>query len=442
MSLLKKLTLAASIAGLVACGADDDSDAYVRILHASPDAPAVDVYVNGELQLSDVAYQDGTGYMKVSDGNANIELRVAGTDTVAASLAESLSSDTYYAAVAVNEVASLDIAIIEETDTVTDDDVDVRVLHAAPGASSVNVDVYVTDVDAELGASASVDALSYLSDQVLNDVTEGNYQVRLTADGSTDVIYDSGSVNVAEDALIVAVNSEKGRSPVSLLVWAGPSATAVLDNTSELRIVHALDSQDVDIYTNAELYLEDVSYKDETGYLVVPAGSLPVSVTAANVALSDDTTLASSALNLERGESYTVVASGSSDDTDNARLIFVTDQRVAEDAELGYVRLIHASTDTNAANAQVLIYTGTYEDIEDPSAEEDFTFQGFSQGDDTDYIERAPETYEIDMTATGTTTPDLVTGLDATAVAAGDLHTIVVVGKSGPEAIKLTDQRQ
>jgi len=214
MSLLKKLTLAASIAGLVACGADDDSDAYVRILHASPDAPAVDVYVNGELQLSDVAYQDGTGYMKVSDGNANIELRVAGTDTVAASLAESLSSDTYYAAVAVNEVASLDIAIIEETDTVTDDDVDVRVLHAAPGASSVNVDVYVTDVDAELGASASVDALSYLNDQVLNDVTEGNYQVRLTADGSTDVIYDSGSVNVAEDALIVAVNSEKGRSPV------------------------------------------------------------------------------------------------------------------------------------------------------------------------------------------------------------------------------------
>ena len=115
MSLLKKLTLAASIAGLVACGADDDSDAYVRILHASPDAPAVDVYVNGELQLSDVAYQDGTGYMKVSDGNANIELRVAGTDTVAASLAERLSSDPYYAAVAVNEVASLDIAIIEET---------------------------------------------------------------------------------------------------------------------------------------------------------------------------------------------------------------------------------------------------------------------------------------------------------------------------------------
>ena len=442
MSLLKKLTIAASIAGLAACGADDDGDAYVRILHASPDAQAVDVYVNGELQLSDVAFQDGTGYLKLSDGNANIELRLAGTDTVAASYPASLNSNAYYAAIAVNQASDLEITVFDETDAVTDGDIDLRVLHAAPAASSTDVDVFVSEPDAELGTAPEVDALSYLSNRLLEGVEDSSYQIRVTADGSTDIIYDSGSVDVSDDAIVVAVNSEQGRSSISLLVWAGPAATAVLDNTSELRIVHAVDTADVDVYTNGELYLEDVSYTDVTEYLVLEAGELPVTVVAADAALDDDNNPSglSTSLDLERGESYTLVASGSSDDFDKATFIFLTDQREPEDESAAYLRYVHASTDNTVANSDLFIYSGgSYVEPDDDTENPDFKRTGFSRGDESGYVERAAATtYEVDVTATNTTAPDLVSGLGPVTPAAGDIKTTVIIGKSGPVALELS----
>lgn len=443
MSLLKKLTIAASIAGLAACGADDDGDAYVRILHASPDAEAVDVYVNGELQLSDVAFQDGTGYLKLSDGNANIELRLAGTDTVAASYAASLNSNAYYAAVAVNQASALDITVLDETDVVTDGDIDLRVLHAAPAAESADVDVYVSEPDADLGAAPQVDALSYLSNQIIEGVEDDSYQIRVTVDGSSDVIYDSGSVRIRDDAIVVAVNSEQGRSPVSLLVWSGPSATTLLDNTSELRIVHAVDTADVDVYTNGELYLEDVGYTDVIEYLVVPAGELPITVTAANAALSDAPSGLSTSLDLTKGESYTLVAGGSSDNLENATFIFLTDQRSPVDDSIAYLRYVHASTDNVIADSDLLIYSGgSYVAQEDDPNSTDFKRTGFSRGDDSGYVERAAgTTYEVDVTSPSTTSPDLVSGLGTVTPAAGDIKTTVIIGKSGPVALELTDKR-
>ena len=440
MSLLKKLTIAASIAGLAACGADDDSDAYVRILHASPDAQAVDVYVNGELQLSDVAFQDGTGYLKLSDGNANIELRLAGTDTVAASYAASLNSNAYYAAIAVNQASDLEITVLDETDVVTDGDIDLRVLHAAPAASSTNVDVFVSEPDAELGETPQVNALSYLSNQLLEGVEDGSYQVRLTADGSTDVIYDSGSLSVTDDAIVVAVNSDKGRSPVSLLVWAGPAATAIPDNTAELRIVHAIDTQDIDVYIEGELYapLEDMSYTQDSGYIVFPAGSLPISITEAGAALADAPTGLSTSLELARGESYTLVASGSNDDFASAIRIFLTDQREASQAGSADIRLINASVATDVNSADVYIYESA--DI----SQEAYETTGMSQGDDTDYITLAPDTYDIHVVNSGATKagPAVVPGLTNQTVAEGDVDSIVIIGKTTPVALNLSSDKR
>ncbi len=440
MSLLKKLTIAASIAGLAACGADDDGDAYVRILHASPDAEAVDVYVNGELQLSDVAFQDGTGYLKLSDGNANIELRLAGTDTVAASYAASLNSNAYYAAVAVNQASALDITVLDETDVVTDGDIDLRVLHAAPAAESTDVDVYVSEPDADLGATPQVDALSYLSNQIIEGVEDGSYQIRVTADGSSDVIYDSGSVGVTDDAIVVAVNSDKGRSPVSLLVWSGPSATAVRDNTSELRIVHAIDNQDIDVYVEGELYapLEGMSYTRDSGYLVFPAGSLPISITAADAALADAPSGLSTSLELERGESYTLVASGSNDDFTSAIRIFLTDQREASQADSADIRLVNASVATDVNSADVYIYESA------DSSQEAYETTGVSQGDDTDYITLAPDTYDIRIvnSGSGKAGPAVVPGLTNQTVAAGDVESIVIIGKTSPVALKLPTEKR
>ncbi len=62
--------------------------ADVRFFHASPDAPAVDIAVQdgGPVVFSDIEFKEYTDYEKLEDGTYDLEVRVAGTDTVALEL--------------------------------------------------------------------------------------------------------------------------------------------------------------------------------------------------------------------------------------------------------------------------------------------------------------------------------------------------------------------
>lgn len=54
---------------------------YLRVLHASPKSPAVDVYINDMLKFKTLPYGDFTDYIEVISGNYNIKIYVAGTKT-------------------------------------------------------------------------------------------------------------------------------------------------------------------------------------------------------------------------------------------------------------------------------------------------------------------------------------------------------------------------
>ena len=61
--------------------------AKVRVVHASPDAPAVDIAVaGGPVLFPDVAFKEDGGYAAVLAGAYDLEVRVAGTETVALAL--------------------------------------------------------------------------------------------------------------------------------------------------------------------------------------------------------------------------------------------------------------------------------------------------------------------------------------------------------------------
>lgn len=52
---------------------------YVRVLHAAPGAPPVDIYVNNRLVISKLSYRGFSVYVPVSYGNYNIKVFPAGT---------------------------------------------------------------------------------------------------------------------------------------------------------------------------------------------------------------------------------------------------------------------------------------------------------------------------------------------------------------------------
>ena len=70
---------------------DDNSltdDARIRFVHASPDAPAVDIALanGGPVLFANVSFGESGGYIEVPGGVYDLEARVAGTDTVALSV--------------------------------------------------------------------------------------------------------------------------------------------------------------------------------------------------------------------------------------------------------------------------------------------------------------------------------------------------------------------
>lgn len=56
------------------------SDSFVRILHASPDAPPVDIYANGNLIASGLEFKQLTNYVPVKPGEYDIAVFPAGEE--------------------------------------------------------------------------------------------------------------------------------------------------------------------------------------------------------------------------------------------------------------------------------------------------------------------------------------------------------------------------
>jgi hypothetical protein len=95
-------------------------ESRIRFVHASPNAPPVDIKIqDGPFLFQDVEFKENGGYVTVPEGMYNLEVRVAGTDTVALELpAVMLDRGTTYTVVAtglVNGTPSLDVILAEDT---------------------------------------------------------------------------------------------------------------------------------------------------------------------------------------------------------------------------------------------------------------------------------------------------------------------------------------
>jgi hypothetical protein len=92
-------------------------NAHVRLIHASPDAPAVDVVVAGTNTkvFSNVAFKGVGAYTPVPAGTYNLEVKVASTGQIAKSVTGlSLSDRTVYTVVATGPASALQVLPLED----------------------------------------------------------------------------------------------------------------------------------------------------------------------------------------------------------------------------------------------------------------------------------------------------------------------------------------
>jgi len=230
-------------AGLAGCDNDNDSIAAapaaetfrLQVLHASPDAPAVNVLVDGAEALADVAYKSGSAALELEVGDYEIQVDgivPGGVATVIGPVTLTFDADTLYSVVAVNDVAGIEPLVLEQADTaVSAGSARLRVLHAAPMAPEVAV--YATAPGADLAASAPVGTFEFKGDLGPVEVAAGDYQIRVTLPNDpATVVFDSGTItlNNGDDLLVSAVeNTTTGAAPVSLVVLTGAGSAEILD---------------------------------------------------------------------------------------------------------------------------------------------------------------------------------------------------------------------
>jgi len=123
-----------------------DSTMQLRVAHFSPDAPAVDVYVNGEVAIEALAYPEVTAWMGIEEGNYDIAVAPAGTsidDAVIGPATFNLVAGTWVTVAAVGsaENGTLQPGILVEdySDIPEAGFARLSAFHAIEGAPAVNI---------------------------------------------------------------------------------------------------------------------------------------------------------------------------------------------------------------------------------------------------------------------------------------------------------------
>ena len=209
---------------LLGCGEDH---ARIRIVHASPDAPNVDVLVDGKSVLTNVPYATASDYLTVTAGTRRIEVRPTGTNTDVINSNVSLSSHSDstilaegFATVPAPAPQIAAVVLTDDNSSPASGKAKVRVIHAAPSAG--NVDVYVvapgtdiTTVSPTLSNVVFEAASGYLS------VDPATYEIVVTPAGNNTVVaIDVPNFTVAEGQIrsAVALDAPGGGAPFQLIV--------------------------------------------------------------------------------------------------------------------------------------------------------------------------------------------------------------------------------
>jgi hypothetical protein len=262
------------------------------VLHGSPDAPPVNVLVDGVEVLGDVDYKDGSAALNLTTRDEPYSLRVDGIlpsgDVAVIGPADiDFEADTTYSVIAVNDVANIEPLIISQSTTpVSAGNARLFVAHGA--ALAPEVDVYVTAPDADLAGSAPVGTFAFKGTIGPAEVAAGDYQIRVTPAGAPGtVVYDSGTVTLADgsDLTIAALpNMSGGPAPITLVALTGSGTLEIADiNTpTSLQVVHASpDAPAVDVVVDGNVLVPNLPFPVATGFVEVPAATYNVAVTVA-----------------------------------------------------------------------------------------------------------------------------------------------------------------
>ena len=189
--------------------------AYVRVVHASPDAPNVDVWVDGERVLTDVPFTAVSDYLALPAGSYNVQVTATGSTDPVIEADLALEAGTSYTVAAIGALADISATVLTDDRAPVDGQARLRVFHASPSAPA-SVDVAVTDGPVLVEGLAYPEATGYLT------VDPGTYPLEIRAAGEADA------------ALSLEASLEAGQNYTAIAMDGGEAGVQVIVATEAM----------------------------------------------------------------------------------------------------------------------------------------------------------------------------------------------------------------
>jgi len=186
--------LVAGIALLGACAGDPPTangpSSHLRFVQTVPNAPAVDMLVDGVPRAASLGYGAATGFLPVEAGNRRVQMRQSGTSTMLMDLTMPVEFPRAYTVVSSGLLNGIEPVIAPDTASIPlSGEIKLRVLQMAPTGGTV--DVYVTDPNVALaGATPVFQDLPFRGNTEYLVLPVGNLRIRVTTAGTLTTLVD------------------------------------------------------------------------------------------------------------------------------------------------------------------------------------------------------------------------------------------------------------
>lgn len=179
------------------CSKDDSptspstNSAMVMAVHASPDAPAVDILVDGVVAKSNLGFTENTPYLPVAVGTHNVKINVAGTSQTVLELpAVPVTAGLVSSVFAIGYAENLGIMLLlDDLTSPSAGKSKIRFLNLSPNAPAVDL----TDTDGNI-LFGDVSFGDEVSD--FDETDAGTYNTQVRQAGTSEVLLDGQNITL------------------------------------------------------------------------------------------------------------------------------------------------------------------------------------------------------------------------------------------------------
>lgn len=187
---------------------------YIRILHASPNSPAVDVYANDKLIAKNLSYRGFTPYIAVPEGQYRVKVFAAGTkENPVIDTELNLPGNSAYTIAAVGKPNEISLfPIVEHQKALSPGKLFLRFAHLSPDAPSVDV---ITSDGKKL-----FEDISYKEVDDYIEVNPGTYSIKINPSGTNKTVLFVPNIRLLPNRYytIYAIGLVGGRPSLQVLI--------------------------------------------------------------------------------------------------------------------------------------------------------------------------------------------------------------------------------